>query len=115
MNATTNDLGSRHCKPYDKGESPLNTNEIAELGKFVPNWSTRPEGPALEREFGFNNYTETVAFVNAVTRIADEQDHHPDISFGYKNCRVEYSTHSVGGLSENDFICAAKIDRLLDD
>ncbi len=113
MNTTTNDLGSRHCRPYDNGEPPLSSNEIAELAKLVPDWSVREDAPVLEREFGFSNYYETVAFVNAVTWVANQQDHHPDIRFGYRKCLVEYTTHSVRGLSENDFICAARIDDLL--
>jgi 4a-hydroxytetrahydrobiopterin dehydratase len=113
MNSTTNDLGSRHCRPYDKGEPPLSSNEIAELANLVPQWSLQENAPLLEREFGFSNYYETVTFVNAVAWIANQQDHHPDIYFGYKKCQVKYTTHSVGGLSENDFICAARIDGLL--
>lgn len=67
----------------------------------------------IERTFTFKNYYHTLAFVNAVAWIAHQEDHHPELSFGYKQCRVRYTTHAVGGLSENDFICAAKVDRLL--
>jgi 4a-hydroxytetrahydrobiopterin dehydratase len=114
MNTTTNDLSLSRCRPYDKGEPPLNTNEIAKLTQLVPNWSVVDGSPVLERVFGFNNYYETMAFVNTAAWVAHQQDHHPDISFGYKNCRIAYTTHSVGGLSENDFICAARIDLLLE-
>lgn len=71
------------------------------------------ENGRLTKTFTFKNYYETVSFVNAAAWIAHREDHHPDISFGYKNCKITYWTHSVKGLSENDFICAAKLDRLL--
>ena len=64
--------------------------------------------------FKFKNYYETQAFVNAVAYIAHREDHHPDITFGYNSCRIELTTHAIGGLSDNDFISAAKIDRLVD-
>ncbi len=67
----------------------------------------------LAARFEFKNYWETTAFVNAVAWIAHREDHHPDIEFGYKTCTIRYWTHTVGGLSVNDFICAAKIDQLL--
>ena len=68
---------------------------------------------SLVKTFAFKNCYETVSFVNAVAWIANREDHHPDIEFGYKNCTVRYSTHAIKGISENDFICAARIDRLL--
>ena len=67
----------------------------------------------LSKAFRFDDYHRTMAFVNAVARIAHREDHHPDLEVGYSTCVVRYSTHSIGGLSHNDFICAAKIDRLL--
>jgi 4a-hydroxytetrahydrobiopterin dehydratase len=76
-------------------------------------WRIVHDGKAIEAPFAFDNYWQTTAFVNAVAWIAHTQDHHPDISFGYKTASVRYWTHAVDGLSENDFICAAKIDALL--
>ncbi len=70
-------------------------------------------GDALERRFAFDDFHRTMAFVNAVAWIAHEQDHHPELSVGYGQCTLRFSTHSVGGLSINDFICAAKVDALL--
>ena len=61
----------------------------------------------------FSNYYQTMAFVNAVAWIANQTDHHPELSVSYNQCRVEYSTHDINGLSENDFICAAKVEALL--
>jgi 4a-hydroxytetrahydrobiopterin dehydratase len=112
MNSTINDLCSRHCRAYDKGEAPLSTNEIGELAELVPEWTQDDSTNSIRRTFEFSNYYQTVAFVNAVAWIAHQEDHHPDIEFSYKNCSIEYSTHSIGGLSENDFICTAKIDAL---
>jgi 4a-hydroxytetrahydrobiopterin dehydratase len=67
----------------------------------------------LAKSFGFGNYHETLAFVNAVAWIAHREDHHPDLAVSYNRCRVAWHTHSVGGLSENDFICAARVEALL--
>jgi len=72
------------------------------------------KGGEIAKQFSFKNYYETMAFVNATAWISHRQDHHPDLEVGYNKVRVLYSTHSVGGLSENDFICAAKIDALLE-
>ncbi len=77
----------------------------------VPGWSL--EEQEIRKTFTFKNYYETVSFVNAVVWIAHEEDHHPDIQFSYKTCLIRYSTHAIKGLSENDFICAAKINQLL--
>jgi len=67
----------------------------------------------IYREFTFKNYYKTMAFVNAVAWIAHQENHHPDLSVGYNRCLVRYSTHAIQGLSENDFICAAKVDALM--
>ena len=69
---------------------------------------------SIERTFTFADFHATMAFVNAVAWMAHREDHHPDLTVGYNRCRVEYSTHAIGGLSENDFICAAKVDALFE-
>ena len=74
-------------------------------------WEEKEGG--IVKTFTFKNYYETMAFVNAVAFISHQEDHHPDIEVGYKTCKVRYFTHSIKGLSENDFICAAKVDALL--
>src|SRR2546428_9527642 len=76
----------------------------------VPGWAF--DGKVIAKSWSFKNYHETMAFVNAVAWVAHREDHHPDMSVGYNRCRVEFSTHSIGGISENDFICAAKIEAL---
>ena len=87
------------------------SSEVSKLLKSLDGWALS-EG-AIAREFKFKNFYKTMAFVNAVAFIANKEDHHPDMEVGYNKCRVKYSTHSVGGLSGNDFICAAKVDQLM--
>lgn len=77
-----------------------------------PDWAVSADFREMQRSFRFKDYYQTIAFVNALAWIAHQQDHHPDLEIGYNRCLVRYSTHSVGGLSENDFICAARIDAL---
>lgn len=104
-------LSTMNCRPCREGTPPLDGERAREMAAGVPGW--RMEESALIRDLAFRNYHETVAFVNAVAWIAHRQDHHPDITFGYKTCRIRFTTHSIGGLSENDFICAARVNALL--
>jgi 4a-hydroxytetrahydrobiopterin dehydratase len=104
-------LADKHCTPIAPGTPALEGNEISELIGSVHGWDV--EDGAIHKEFKFKNYYETIAFVNLIAFVANREDHHPDLEVGYNRCRVTFSTHSVGGLSENDFICAAKIERLL--
>lgn len=90
--------------------APLQDAEMAPLLAEVPLWEVG-EG-ALQREFRFDDFHRTMAFVNLLAWVAHQQDHHPDVHFGYNRCTVRWSTHSVGGLSLNDFICAARLDAL---
>jgi 4a-hydroxytetrahydrobiopterin dehydratase len=105
-------LKDKSSKTYEKGDPPLSMDEARELLTQLHDWSINQETQTIERNFKFKNFYETIAFVNAVAWIANREDHHPDLEVGYNRCVVHYSTHSVGGLSENDFICAAKIDAL---
>jgi len=101
-------LAAKRCKP---SVTKLADAEAARLLALLPGWQLERGG--LVKIFPFKNYHETMAFVNLVAWIAHREDHHPDMTVGYNKCRVEYSTHSVGGLSENDFICAAKVEAAL--
>ena len=106
-------LRDRKCVPYPSGTPPITPVRVGELlPELAPQWHLDAERQVLTRDFKFGNFHATMAFVNAVAWIAHVEDHHPDLEVGYGHCRVTYSTHSVGGLSENDFICAAKIDAL---
>ena len=84
---------------------------IQESLRHLEGWTYADK--SIKKTFEFKNYYETLSFINAAAWIAHREDHHPDIQFGYKQCTVRYSTHAAGGVTENDFICAAKIDRLL--
>lgn len=109
------DLTTKHCQVCEGGTAALTTDEASSLlGQVHEDWSLDAQGNEISRTFRFKNYHHTMAFVNAVAWVAHREDHHPDLEVGYNRCRVRYSTHAIGGLSENDFICAAKIDRLLD-
>ena len=92
----------------------LSATEVVTRLAGLPGWTLHGDGAdiAIEKTFRFGNFFETMAFVNAVAWIANAEDHHPDLEVGYDYCRMIFSTHSVGGLSENDFICAAKVDAL---
>ena len=109
--ANASDLAAKKCAPLEKGTPPLDERRVAELLKQVPGWARA--GAEIAKSFEFKNYYETMAFVNAAAWVSHREDHHPDMEVGYNSCRVRYSTHSVGGLSENDFICAAKLEALL--
>jgi 4a-hydroxytetrahydrobiopterin dehydratase len=103
-------LVSRHSAPR-KGPA-LSRASAAKLLKEIPKWKADAASKQIRRTFSFKNYYETMAFVNAVAWIAHGEDHHPDLTVGYNKVTIVFSTHSVGGLSENDFISAAKIDGL---
>ncbi|MFA5240772.1 MAG: 4a-hydroxytetrahydrobiopterin dehydratase [Sulfuricella sp.] len=105
------DLAGKSCKPCEGGVPPMEQAEIERMLEALDGWERA--GKEIARTFHFNNYYETMAFVNATAWISHREDHHPDLEVGYSQCRVRYSTHAIGGLSENDFICAAKIDSLL--
>jgi 4a-hydroxytetrahydrobiopterin dehydratase len=108
------DLASRHCQSCEGGTPPLSVDAARELLKQLQEgWELNEPTTELSRTLRFKNYYETLAFVNAVAWIAHREDHHPNLEVGYNRCRVRYSTHSIGGLSENDLICAAKVDGLL--
>ena len=104
-------LTEQHCQP---GIRALRDDQKRKLLSLLPNWQMGSDGDSIEREFRFRNYYETIAFVNALAWIAHRENHHPDLEVHYNRCVVHYSTHSAGGVSENDFICAAKIDAMLD-
>jgi 4a-hydroxytetrahydrobiopterin dehydratase len=83
------------------------------MSQLDDGWNLADDGLEISRDFQFKDFHQTMAFVNAVAWIAHREDHHPDLEVGYGHCRVRFSTHAVGGLSQNDFICAAKVDELL--
>ena len=104
------DLSHKHCKPCEGGIPPLSQEEIDMLLQQLDQWVYR--NSTIYKDFKFKNYYQTMAFVNAVAWLSHREDHHPDMVVGYNHCQVVYITHAIQGLSENDFICAAKIDGL---
>ena len=107
-----NPLAKKKCKPCEGGVKPFSADEAKKLLKDLNGWGL--ESGKLVKTYPFQNYYETLAFVNALAWISHREDHHPDLGVHYNKCRVEYSTHAIGGLSENDFICAAKCEALFD-
>ena len=111
MANTACDLGAKTCKPCEGGVPPLEQTEIDRLLLELDGWEQA--GKEITKVYRFKDYYETMSFVNATAWISHHENHHPDLDVGYNQCGVRYSTHAIGGLSENDFICAAKIDRML--
>lgn len=107
------DFTRKSCKPCAAGTPPLSRDQAKALLARAPGWSLNDAATELSRTFKFKNYHETLAFVNAQAWVAHREDHHPDIEVGYNRCHMRFSTHSIKGLSENDYICAAKINALL--
>lgn len=104
------DLSKGKCKPCEGGVPTLTDTEAARYLATLPGW--QQHGTVITKTYHFKNYYETMAFVNATAWVSHRQNHHPDLAVGYNQCTVSYTTHASGGLSENDFICAAKIDAL---
>lgn len=107
------DLSKKHCVACEGDAQPLDKKETTLMMSQVNDWLLNDATTKISRAFKFANYYETMAFVNSVAWIAHREDHHPDLLVSYNKCQVTYSTHAIGGLSANDFICAAKIEDLL--
>ncbi len=108
------ELAEQHCVPCEGGIQPLTEAEARKyLEKIAPDWKLAEGASEIQRDFQFKGFNKTMGFVNALAWIANAEAHHPDLEVGYKHCLVRFTTHAIGGLSENDFICAAKVDKLL--
>jgi 4a-hydroxytetrahydrobiopterin dehydratase len=106
-------LAQKKCVPCEGGVPPLTPEQAGELLKQLsPEWMLVDGGRLLARSFTFKNFKQTMVFVNRVADIAEAEGHHPDLTVGYGTLGVELTTHAIDGLSENDFILAAKIDAL---
>jgi len=110
---TLESLASAHCRPLRGAEHKLGAAAIRTRLDLLPAWRLAEDGQAITRRFDFPDYHRTIGFVNALAYVANREDHHPDLGVHYDHVDVRYSTHDVGGLSENDFICAARADTLL--
>jgi 4a-hydroxytetrahydrobiopterin dehydratase len=107
------DLAQKHCIPCEAGTPPLDAAAVAEQARRVPEW-TVVHNKKLLREFKFKDFVAAMKFVNAVAGIANAEGHHPDIYIFYDLVRLELSTHATHGLSDNDFILAAKVDKAME-
>ncbi len=108
------ELFTRHCKPCEGGVEPLRPEQARDLLQALhEDWHLSEDGLEISRRFEFPAYSRTLGFANAVAWIAISEGHHPVLTVSYGSCDVSYTTHAINGLSDNDFICAAKIDRLI--
>jgi 4a-hydroxytetrahydrobiopterin dehydratase len=113
--STATELTQKHCKPCEGGMPPLAAEQVRELLPQVPQWQLSADGKSIRRAWRMEDFAAALDFVNRVGKIAEAEDHHPDLHLtGYRNLAIELSTHAIGGLSENDFICAAKVDALFE-
>jgi 4a-hydroxytetrahydrobiopterin dehydratase len=107
-----NELARKKCRPCEGGVAPLGPEQARPLLKGLQGWAL--DGKGIAKTYEFADYHQTMAFVNAAAWVSHREDHHPDMLVGYNRCRVSYVTHAIDGLSENDFICAAKLDALFE-
>jgi len=106
------ELTSIRCVGCEGGIPAMNNDEIKTLMPQIPDWKLSEDGKAILRHFSFKDFYHTMAFVNALAFIANQENHHPDLEVGYNYCRIKFFTHAVNGLTQNDFICAAKINKI---
>lgn len=100
------------CVGCEGGIPALKADEIKNYLKQIKEWQVSSDDKLIQKRFEFKNFYKTMAFVNAIAWIANQENHHPDMEVGYNYCVVKYTTHAVDGLTKNDFICAAKVDHL---
>lgn len=107
-------LKNKHCKPCEGGVCPLDEDTSTQQLNEIPGWRLSADKKSITRTLKFKNFLETISFINAMAYLSEQQGHHPDFSAGYGYCEVRYTTHAIDGLSDNDFIRAAKINELLE-
>lgn len=113
MAKRASELAKKHCKSCAGEENRIAADAARVILADLHGWQMNDAATEIRRDYKFGDYYEVIAFVNAIAWIANQEDHHPDLEVHYNHCLVRWSTHAVKGLSENDFICAAKVDRLL--
>ncbi len=107
------DLTQKHCVPCEGGVMPLFKQDAEEMLKQIPEWTLWPDAKTISREFSFKDFKGAFAFATKVAELAEAEGHHPDMLISWGKVGIELSTHAIGGLSENDFILAAKIDAVV--
>ena len=110
---TVCDLTNKSCVPCEGGVPTLSREEAQNFLKDVPDWNLSDDNNSISRRFEFKGFYKCMAFINAMAWVANSENHHPDFSAGYNYCEVTFTTHAIDGLSENDFICAAKLNALM--
>ena len=105
-------LTSKKCVPCEGGTPALSAIKAQQLLNNLKDWQISADHKAISKKFSFKNFRQTMEFANAIAYIANKEGHHPDLKLGYNYCEVLFTTHAIDGLSENDFICAAKVDLL---
>ncbi len=110
-----NNLNEMKCVPCEGGVPTLKKPDVEKYLKLTPKWQVSKDYTLISRKFEFKGFYKTMAFVNAVAWIANQENHHPDLEVSYNSCLVKFTTHAINGLSDNDFICAAKVDKLFPD
>jgi 4a-hydroxytetrahydrobiopterin dehydratase len=110
---THESLARTHCQPLKGAEHVLDAAQVSSYLEKLPGWALSADGKALQKDFRFKNFDQTIGFVNALAWFANVEDHHPELEVGYGRCAVTWSTHDVGGISMNDVVCAAKTDELM--
>lgn len=106
------ELSSIRCVGCEGGIPAMTPEEVAKYLPEIPSWELGSDNKSIVRNFKFENFYHTMAFVNAVAWIANQENHHPDMEIGYNYCNITFLTHAVDGLTKNDFICAAKINKI---
>jgi 4a-hydroxytetrahydrobiopterin dehydratase len=113
MAVTAEGLAQKHCQACEGGVPPMSPDEVKAHLAAVPNWQLTDDGKMIRRKYKFKDFVSAMAFLQMVGTVAEDEQHHPDLHLtGYRHAAVELTTHAIGGLSENDFVLAAKIDRL---
>ncbi|OGW85110.1 MAG: pterin-4-alpha-carbinolamine dehydratase [Omnitrophica bacterium RIFCSPHIGHO2_02_FULL_46_11] len=111
--SSAHELTKKKCKPCAQGALPFSLAQAKEAVRQIPGWILANDGKSISREFAMKNFLAAVHLIGLIAEVAEGEDHHPDLHLtGYRKLRIELATHSIGGLSENDFILAAKIDEL---
>jgi 4a-hydroxytetrahydrobiopterin dehydratase len=107
------ELTKIRCVGCEGGIPALNENEIKQFLTKLNSWIVSNDQRSISKQFSFKNFYHTMAFVNAIAWMAHQENHHPDLEVGYNYCNIKYTTHAVNGLTQNDFICAAKVDAII--
>jgi len=108
------DLTDKHCVPCEGGVDAIERNAAEQMLSDIPGWSLSEDSKMISRRFEFKGFFRTMSFINAMAWVVNNENHHPDFSAGYNYCEVGFTTHAIDGLSENDFICAAKVNALVE-